>query len=332
MKRSVVLVACLTVCFVASFLFSSCSGKGKMLVTVNGTAITESDLDFLSTINPRLKMQLNTPFGKKQILDNMVEQELLYQAALKRGLQRDASAKAKIELYKKVIIAQAYIESEMKKAAKVYYESNKAEFERLQISDILIKYAAPAQKDTKAKKGAPAPKGKVTRSKEVALKLANEIKAKIEGGMEFAAAAKEYSEDTVTKNSGGELGRVSKNDPRLERRGYGPLLEKAFSMQVGEVAGPIETSDGFHLIAVTKGAELEPFEQVEQGIMMKMSGEERNKILAELKKNAKVVYPGEKKEEKKPEAVKSATPPAPTAPVAPNAPVTPKAPEAPKAK
>ena len=87
MKRSVVLVACLTVCFVASFLFSSCSGKGKMLVTVNGTTITESDLDFLSTINPRLKMQLNTPFGKKQILDNMVEQELLYQAALKRGLQ-----------------------------------------------------------------------------------------------------------------------------------------------------------------------------------------------------------------------------------------------------
>lgn len=291
-------------------LMISCGDSGKTLVSVNGKKITEGDLDFLATINPRLKMQLATPFGKKQILDNLVEQELLYQAALKKGLQRDPSVKAKIDLYKKVVIAQSLIENDIKNAAKEYYEKNKPEFEKLQMSDILIKFAVPGAKADKN-----APKEKVTRTKEAALKMATDIKARLDKGEDFAKLAKEFSDDTMSKNTGGDMGKVSKADPRLERRGYGPLLEKAYTMQVGEFAGPIETSDGYHVITVTKGIELQPFDEAEQAILFKIQGEERNKIMTDIKKNAKVVYPGEeKKEEKKPEEVKpaeGAVPPAP---------------------
>jgi parvulin-like peptidyl-prolyl isomerase len=295
-----------------------CSGKGKTLVTVNGKGITEGDLDFLSNINPRLKMQLSTPFGKKQILDNMVEQELMYQAATKRGLQRDSIVKAKIDLYKKVIIAQAFIESEMEKRAKEYYEKNKGEFEKLQLSQILVKFAQP--KDDKAK--GPAPKDKINRSKDAALKIANDIKKRLDGGEDFAKLAKEFSDDPTSKNVGGDLGKVSKADPRLERKGYGPLLEKAFTMQVGETAGPIETPEGYHVITVTKGVELQPYDEVAQAVMMKVQGEERNKILADVRKDAKVVFADEKKkEEAKPaEAKPGETPPASAQPGAANAP------------
>lgn len=279
-----------------------CGGKGKTLVSINGTSITEGDLDFLATMNPRLKMQLSTPFGKKQILDNMVEQELLYQAAIKKGIQRDPSAKAKIELYKKVIIAQSLVENEMKAAAKEYYDKNKSEFEKLQLSDIFIKYAAD-KKDEKAGKGKKAAPATKERSKDAALKLANEIKARLDKGEEFATVAKEVSDDPMSKANGGDMGKVARNDPRFERKGWQPVVDKAYTMQVGEIAGPIETSDGYHIITVTKGAELEPFEDVEQSILMKISGEERNKLLAELKKNAKIVYPGE---EKKPAETKPA--------------------------
>ncbi|MBI2341901.1 MAG: hypothetical protein HYU98_04130, partial [Deltaproteobacteria bacterium] len=124
-------------CFllVAGFLFAvSCGGGGNTLVSVNGKNITENDLSFLSTLNPRIKAQIATPFGKKQILDNLVEQELLYQAALKKGLQRDSGVKAKMELYKKVVIGQSYIESELKESAKKYYDEHKDEFEKLQLA------------------------------------------------------------------------------------------------------------------------------------------------------------------------------------------------------
>lgn len=305
----------------------SCGSKGKTLVSINGTSITEKDLDFLSTMNPRLKMQLSTPFGKKQILDNMVEQELLYQAAVKKGVQRDSMAKAKIELYKKVIIAQSLVENEMKKAAKDYYDKNKNEFEKLQVAHILVKFAK-ALKETDKK--APPPKDKVLRSKDAALKIANEIKARLDKGEEFAKVAKESSEDNATKNNGGDLGKASKADQRLERKGYGPLLEKAFTMQVGEIAGPIEAGDGYHIITVTKGAELEPYAEAEQAILMKIGGDERNKLMADLKKNAKIVYAdGEKKELAKVPEVKPEN--APTAGSAPS-PATPPPPPAPETK
>jgi len=298
----------IVIAIVMTGFIASCGSGGKTLVTVNGKKITEGDLDFLSNINPRLKMQLASPFGKKQILDNLVDQELLYQEALKKGLQRDPIVKAKIDLYKKVVIAQSMIENEMKSAAKEYYNNNKSDFEKLQMSDILIKFAQPPEKNAKGK--TPPLKDKITRTKEAALKLAGDIKARLDKGEDFAALAKEFSDDAITKNSGGDLGGVSKADPRLERRGYGPLLEKAFTMKVGETAGPIETSDGYHIIIVTKGVELEPFETAEQSILFKIQGEQRNKMMTELKENAKIVYSGEEKPkaEVKPEAAPAEQP------------------------
>jgi parvulin-like peptidyl-prolyl isomerase len=279
-------------CFMltAGLLFIvSCGSGGNALVSVNGKNITENDLNFLSTLNPRIKAQIATPFGKKQILDNLVEQELLYQAALKKGLQRDSGVKAKMELYRKVVIGQSYIESELKKSAREYYDKHKDEFEKLQLAHIEIKYALADDKQD-AKKAHPA-KEKISRSKDEALKLANEVKARLDKGEEFATVAKDVSEDSINKNNGGDLGKVSKNEQRLERRGFGPLVEKAFSMQVGETAGPIETKEGYHIITVTKGSELQPYEEAEQVILFKVQGDERNKILASLKKDSKVVYP-----------------------------------------
>lgn len=313
MKRK---MSCLVVAVMClAFVVSCGKGSGKTLVSINGSSITEGDLDFLATMNPRLKMQIATPFGKKQILDNLVEQELLYQAALKKGIQRDKATKAKIELYKKVIIAQSLIENEMKAAAKDYYDKNKNEFEKLQLAHIEVKYGPPS-KDKKV----------AVHSKDQALKIANDIKKRLDGGEDFAKVAKEVSEDVITKNNGGDLGGVSKGDQRLERRGLGPLIEKAFTMQVGEVAGPIETQEGYHIITVTKGAELEPYESAEQAILMKIQGDQRTKILGDLKKNAKIVYPEDEK--KKAEAAKKEAAQAPAAPEV-KAPAAPTAPAAP---
>lgn len=328
MKRIIFCLAILLSCHLAILL--SCGGKGgKTLVTINGKAITTGDLDFLGTINPRIKMQIDSPFGKKQILDNLVEQELLYQAATRKGIQRSSDVQAKIDLYKKVIISQSYVEAEIEKKAKEYYEKNKGEFEKLQLAHIEIKYAdaKDEKKDPKAHPKKPE-KDKVTRTRAAALELANKIKTRIDAGEDFATVAKEASEDAISKNNGGDLGLASKGEPRLERRGWGPLLEKAFTMQVGEKAGPIETKDGYHIITVTKGVEPQLFDEAKQAIIFKIQGDERTKLLADLKKNSKVVFAEEKKpaeqkpaEGQLPAATEPSAVPAPAAaPVAPTAP------------
>lgn len=291
----------------------SFGGGGKMLATVNSKAITAGDLDFLGTINPRLKAQAATPFGQKQIVENLVEQEILYQESVKRGLEHDPKVRAKADLYRRVIVAQAALDDEMDKAAKHYFDEHKSEFEKLELAHVLIRFksAGEAAKD----KTQPPVKETATRSEAQALALANSLKDRLAKGGEFANLAKEYSEDPGSKGAGGLLGKVWKEEPRLERRGYGPLLEKAFAMKVGEVDGPIKSPEGYHLLTVTKGVEAQPFDDAKQAILFKIQNDVRTKLLADLKEKAKVEYAeGLAEPKKSPEPTPPAAPPAAPAP------------------
>ena len=94
-------------------------------------------------------------------------------------------------------------------------------------------------------------------------KKAEEALAKAKAaGADFAALAKEHSEDTSNKEQGGDLGFFAAG--RMV-----PAFDQAvFSMQAGEVSGPVETEFGFHLI---KLEEIRPenvrgFEQVKDNI------------------------------------------------------------------
>ena len=308
MKKIGMLVCAL----VAVSMFYGCggTGKGKMVVEINGSKITEGDLEFLGTINPRIQAQMMTPDGKKRILDNLVEQELLYQEAMKEGISRKDDVKAKVDLYRRVIIAQSLIDEKIEEDAKKYYDAHPDEFKKLKLSQIMVKYTNPEDvKKTREKKGAK----ETVRSEADALKLASGIKARLDKGEDFATVAKEVSDDATTKSRGGELGAISKDDKRLDARGWGPLAEKAFEMKVGEVSGPIKTNTGYHIITVTQGMELEPFEEAKNAIVFKIRNDVKNQLLAKLKKDSKIKYAeGEKAvAEKKEEAPGGESPVAP---------------------
>lgn len=299
MKKMMILAG-----LVAFIAVAACGGSsGKVLVKINGEEITEGDLKFLGEINPRVQQQIGNPAGQKRVLDNLVEQNLMYQEAVKEGINRDSKVKAKIDLYKRVIIAQSLIEAETEKAAKKYYDEHQDEFKKIKLSDIMVKFSTPDEIKR-------AKKGEKPSTEEDALKKANEIKARLDKGDNFAQVAGEVSDDAATKARGGDMGFVAKGDKRMESRGLGELSAKAFEMKVGETAGPIKTDKGYYLITVTQGAELVPFDEAKQEILFKVQNDTRQNLLAKLKKDAKIVYPEEEK--KKAEAAKTgAAKPAP---------------------
>ncbi|MCX7896173.1 MAG: peptidyl-prolyl cis-trans isomerase [Thermoanaerobaculum sp.] len=91
-------------------------------------------------------------------------------------------------------------------------------------------------------------------------------KAKIPGA-DFAALAREYSEDPGSKDSGGDLG-------WFERGRMVPEFEQAvFSMGVGEVKGPVRSQFGFHIIRLEgkKPARQKPLEEVREQVRFKLS-------------------------------------------------------------
>ncbi len=296
-----------------------CNSKsGKPLVKIGSETITESDLDTLARVNPRLKPRLATPAGRDKVLDNYVEQELLYQESLKQGLDKTPDVKDKIALYEKIIVAQSLMDKELSKKVREYYDNHKDEFERLKIAHILIKIqdpatkeAAPASKNPKNAKKEPIKPAKGHTESE-AEKIIKDIQDKLAKGEDFATLAKTYSEDEKTKDNQGDLSYVTIRDKRLERWGWLPLAEKAFSLEAGKTSDPIKTKDGIHLIKVTEAKSVVPFEEAETGLQFRLQADLKSNLLEDLKKKYKVEFFKDAKESTPP-----ATSPLPTSPSGP---------------
>lgn len=89
-----------------------------------------------------------------------------------------------------------------------------------------------------------APGTSATRTKEEALTLANEVKAKVDGGGDFAELAKAHS-DCPSGASGGDLGAFGRGQM------VKPFEDSAFGMEVGQTSGIVETQFGYHIITRT---------------------------------------------------------------------------------
>ena len=93
-----------------------------------------------------------------------------------------------------------------------------------------------------------------------------EVQGKLNDGESFEALAKEYSDDVISSEEGGDLGFTS-----------GDVFPAAFeealaSLQVGEVSGPVQTDGGTHFIKLIEIADAEPptFEERQAAISARL--------------------------------------------------------------
>ena len=117
---------------------------------------------------------------------------------------------------------------------------------------------------------------------------ANEIKKQIEGGLDFAEAAKQHGTDG-TAASGGDLGWF----------GTGmmvkPFEDAVLSMKAGELKGPVKTDFGWHLIKLseTRAAATPKLEDVREELVGELEQKALADHLAALTSAAKIEKPGE---------------------------------------
>lgn len=92
--------------------------------------------------------------------------------------------------------------------------------------------------------------------------IAEEVLEQIEQGADFAELAKEYSEDAMTAEEGGELGYFSAGTM------VPPFENVAFSLEKGDISDPVQTTYGYHIIKVNdiqkKDQEIGTFDEVKE--------------------------------------------------------------------
>lgn len=113
--------------------------------------------------------------------------------------------------------------------------------------------------------------------------------ARVKNGEEFATVASEITDDVGTKETGGELGyfqRGSMANPEWE-----PIV---FSMEKGDVRGPVQGPQGLHVFHVTdvQKSSLKPFAEMKEQISRELRRREMDKQtqawLEDLRKKAHI--------------------------------------------
>jgi parvulin-like peptidyl-prolyl isomerase len=80
---------------------------------------------------------------------------------------------------------------------------------------------------------------------DAALMTAQKVREDLLAGADWKTEAAQYSDDTATKNNGGDLGTVSKGQMVAE------FDQAVFSLALNEISQPIKTVYGYHIIQVT---------------------------------------------------------------------------------
>jgi peptidyl-prolyl cis-trans isomerase C len=256
-----------------------------VVARVNETPILKED--FLARAK-FIQSEIGLPEGDlpimiyRTILDEMVDMELLYQASQDRNFRAESDeieeryqelvrrfpseeaflSQLKLpsvsperfkELMYKDLSVQKLIAADFSPLVSVsdeaklsYYRENKdkmEEPERLKLRHILTRVERGASESEKAK----------------ALKQIKDIhQTVLQEGVDFAAVAREFSDDLETKDSGGEL--------VIQRGETVPVFEKtAFNLEPGSVSDVIETRFGFHVIKLCERipARVTPYEEME---------------------------------------------------------------------
>ena len=117
---------------------------------------------------------------------------------------------------------------------------------------------------------------------------ADRIYGLLRDGGNFAALARQFSEDTGSKESGGKV-TFSKGE-------FVPEFEKvSFELKTGEIAPPVKTVYGYHVIEAlsdVRPARVTPFKQVKDSIKAQLLQDKRNATMTEWAQDLQKSYEG----------------------------------------
>ncbi len=246
---------------------ASASDTSEVVAVVDGTPIRRSLLDAYA-------VQRRGPDGKplpvKQLLDELIAQELLLAEARRKGLDRDPQVRRRIELQTRNILAMAALKARMdaepvtdEELRRIYEEMLvKQKRREFKARHILVKDEATARR----------------------------LIAELDKGADFAKLAREHSVGPSGKQ-GGELGWFSPSQM------VKPFADAVAALEKGQYTKePVQTRFGWHVVQLEDVREIPPpdFEQVKDRLREVVQRQRIQRYLQELLAKAKIERKGVK--------------------------------------
>lgn len=199
--------------------------KKEVLFTIDNTPYYTDEFKRIYSKN----LELIKDDSQKD-LDNYLDLYLAYKLkvnkAYKLGLDKDPNHIKELNGYREQLAQNYFVDTKVTK--ELVDEAYQRSLKEVRASHILIRVPenAPATDTLKA------------------YQKIMDIRKKITGGLSFADAAKQYSEDPSVKDNLGDLGYFS-----VFKMVY-PFESAAYKTQKGNVSEPVRTQFGYHLIKV----------------------------------------------------------------------------------
>jgi peptidyl-prolyl cis-trans isomerase C len=234
----------------------------KAAALVNGESIPQARVDLRVKIAAQ-QGQPDTPELRKAIRDDLINLEVISQAAHKAGIDKQPETIQQLELARESVLASAYVQDYAKNhpvsesVLKQEYEALKKRVgnKEYKLSHILV----PTEEDAK--------------------KVEAELKKS-----KFSKVAKARSQDPGSKDNGGELGwAVPSNFVQ-------PFGEAVLKLKKGQISPPVQTQYGWHVIKLedTRALKVPAYEQMKSNLEKHQQQLAVQKEIEELRSKAKI--------------------------------------------
>lgn len=232
---------------------------------VNGVAIPDSRMDAIvkEVVSQGAK---DSPELRSQIREQLIANEVVYQAAIAQGLDKKPEVQQTIDMAKYQIVSSAFVED--------YLKNNP-----VSDADIKKKYDEVIQASFS---------GKEYKVRHILVKTENEAKtilADLKKGKKFDDLAKQKSIDKISGAQGGDLGWAAPGNFVPE---FDAALTKLAKGQITDT--PVKTENGFHIIKVedTRDRQKPQLDEIKPNLQRLLQQGQIQKLVEGLRAKAKV--------------------------------------------
>jgi peptidyl-prolyl cis-trans isomerase C len=233
-------------------------------VVVNGVTIPQSRFE---AMNKELteQGQPDNPERHMAVKEELINREILSQAATKRGLDKTPDVAAQMDMARQAVLVRALFEAEIK-ANPITDDMLKGQYEQFKASMGTNEYKV----------------------RHILVDKEDEAKAiitELNRGGDFAKLAKEKSKDPGSKDNGGDL------DWGPSARYVKPFADAVQATPKGSTtAAPVKTDFGYHVIRVddVRPLKVPSFDEVKEQFRQRARQQQVQKLLADLRTKAKV--------------------------------------------